>query len=326
MLDVLRARIREAVESYCSEPEFRKVMLRALSRPGFALHPEALCRAGVLTLQVYQTIAGPPDAAAIQAAVAVELYMQAAYMFDKVADREVDPNQGQNTAEELALAIALMACGAAAASQAVFLTEKGSPRLRSLLQLHICCLDASAGQFLDASLEDRALATTQEALQMTGLKAGSLGKLAAGFGASMATDDLDIVKSCEDFGFNLFTYLQLIDDLRDACPKQGLPRDLMLHKKTVPLMFFRNSLPAENHACPKDGIMLPQIWAEANVEVRQEFDASGAGVFCAILAETFLNQVKKNLDYLGHRVPKVGNLECFLGPLEVTPEEVAALP
>ncbi len=51
---------------------------------------------------------------------------------------------------------------------------------------------------------------------MTSLKAGSLGRFAAGLGASMATDDPEIVDLCGDFGFNLFTYLQLVDDLRDA--------------------------------------------------------------------------------------------------------------
>ena len=84
--------------------------------------------------------------------------------------------------------------------------------------------------------------TASDALGMTALKAGGLGELAAVFGASLATDDTETVRLFGELGFNLFTYAQLVDDLRDAFPSQGSSSDWEQGKKTLPLLFFRNSL------------------------------------------------------------------------------------
>lgn len=324
MLAALRAEIRKTVELYCQEPISREAMLCALARPGFVLHPQAPCRAGVLTLEVSRAISGSPGAAAIQAAVAVELHMQAAYMFDNVADRDKGPSDGLSPAEELALAIGLLSCGQTAAVEAAYMTGRHGSGLRSLLQWsRNCASSCCAGQFLDAYLEKRPLATTEEALKMTSLKAGSLGRFATGLGASMATEDPEIVSLCGEFGFNLFTYFQLIDDLRDACPAQGLQRDLMRHKKTLPLVFFHNSL-AERNPGVVCSIIPPEAWGNTWVDVCQEFEASGAQIFAAIAAEAFLNRAKSNLAGIKGRLGTVGNLEHFVSAFEISPQEVIA--
>ena len=322
MRDSLREAIRHNVQVYCSEAAFRERLLRALSRPGYALDPEGPCRAGALTLEVCRAISGPPDAAVIQGAAAVELYMQAAYMFDAVADGETGFGKGASAGEELAMAIAIMACGSAAACQAV--TTSGSGDISPFLRFQAHCIGSCAGQLLDASFEKRGNVSSDEALHMTSLKAGSLGRLAAGFGASLATRDQSTVLLFEDFGFNLFTYLQLVDDLRDACPCQDPPEDLTRGKKTVPLAFFRNWV-AEQPAAA-DVIILAREWEVSGSAVRERFEASGAALFTALIAETFLNRAKKGLVDLRPKVGTVGNLERLLIPLEVTPEEVAALP
>ena len=69
MLGLLRLEIRKTVDSYCAEPTHREAMLSALARPGFALHAEARCRAGLLTLYVYRATCGSPSPVAFQAAV-----------------------------------------------------------------------------------------------------------------------------------------------------------------------------------------------------------------------------------------------------------------
>ena len=321
MLEVLRSEIREVVSSYCTEPVHQDAILRALARPGFALHAEAPCRAGALTLQVYRSIRGSLDRAAFRAAAAVELQMEAAYMFDDVADEEVDPSYGLSAAEELALAIALMNCGAAAAVEAVRQAGREGFSLDSLLQFHRNYTSASGGQFLDATLEKRDHATTDEALQMTSLKAGSLGRFAAAFAAGIATDDTDTVNLFGEFGFNLLTYGQLIDDLRDACPTQGPQSDLLRQKKTVPLVFFENSRAAE-HRTSSSGIMSPQTLGTNPLDLRQQFEASGAQVFTAVVAETFLNRAKSNLAELGERLDRIDSIERFIGSLEISPHEV----
>ncbi len=301
-------------------------MLYALARPGFALHPQAPYHAGILTLEVYQAISGPPSAAAIQAAVAVELHMQAAYMFDNVADRDKGSSDDLPPAEELALAICLLSCGQTVLCEAACAAGRHGSGLRSLLQwAGNCASDCCAGQFLDAYLEKQPLSTTEEALKMTSLKAGSLGRFATGLGASMATEDPDIVSLNGEFGFNLFTYFQLVDDLRDACPAQDLQRDLTRHKKTLPVVFFHNSMMQRNPevVC---SIIPPEACEKTRVDAWQEFEASGARIFGAIAAEAFLNRAKANLADIKSRLGKVGNLERFVSSFEISPQEVVASP
>jgi geranylgeranyl pyrophosphate synthase len=318
----LEAELRRAIDLCFGEPLVRQAVLCALARPGFALHPEASCRAGALALEAYRAISGPPRPPAIQAAAAVELHMQAAYLFDNVADGDKDAGDDLSTAEELALAIGLLSCGQAAVYEAAYMAGRHGPGLRSLLQWYQdCAASCCAGQFLDAYLEKRAAVTAEEALKMTSLKAGSLGRLAGGLGAGMATEDQEIVDRFGEFGFNLFTYCQLIDDLRDACPAQGLPSDLMQGKKTLPVVFFHNSLAEERPEVAR-GIISRETQARIIADASGIFEASGARGFGAIVAEAFLNRAKSNLADIKSRLGTVGNLEHIVGSIEISPQEV----
>ena len=89
-------------------------MLRILARRGFALHPEYPCRAGVLTLDVYKAVTGTVTKEVVQGAAGIEMQMEAAYIFDSVADGELGSSTESATGKELALAIALLYCGASA--------------------------------------------------------------------------------------------------------------------------------------------------------------------------------------------------------------------
>jgi geranylgeranyl pyrophosphate synthase len=325
MLAALRAEVRKTIElHYHGEPAFQGAMLRALARPGFALHPQAPCRAGVLTLEIYRVISGPPSVAAIQAAVAVELHMQAAYMFDNVADRDKGSADDRSYAEELALAIGLLSCGQSTVCEATFAAGRHGSGLQSLMRwVGDCASKCCTGQFLDAYLQRQLLATTEQALEMTSLKAGSLGRFATGLGASMATEDPEIVHLSGEFGFNLFTYLQLVDDLRDACNAQDSPGDLMRHKKTLPVVFFQNSLTERNPdvVC---SIIPPEADERAKADARRKFEFSAARIFGSIAAEAFLNRAKSNLASIKNRLGTVGNLERFVSSFEISPQEVVA--
>jgi len=307
----LRTEVRKVVERYCDEPIHRGEILRALRRGGFAFHPQAACRAGVLTLQVHRAIAGLPSSAAIRAAAAVELLMEAAFIFDHVADQEVVLQHGLSPAEELGLAIAILNCGLAAACEATHWEGRGADGHQSLLHLLRSCISACTGQFLDAYLERRDSATAEEALAMTSLKAGSLGKLAAEFGARMATDDAETIRLFGEFGINLFTYLQLIDDLRDACATRIAQTDLTRRKKTLPLVFFYNAMLQSNN---------DNEAGNSSTRLEEEFEASGAGVFCTIAAEAFLNRAKSTLADLRGRVREVKCLEEFIEALVLNAE------
>lgn len=325
VLAELRAEARRTIASYCQAPLFREAMLSALARPGFLLHPTAPCRAGIFTLEIYRAISGSsPSAAAIRAAVAVEIHMQSAYMFDNIADCDLDPGCDLSPAEELALAIGLLSCGQATVCEAAYAAGLCGTRLQSLLRLTSDCASACcAGQFLDAHLERRPRTTTDEALKMTSSKAGSFGRFAASLGASMATDDEELLRTCGDLGFNLFTYFQLLDDLRDACLPEGQQSDLMRHKKTLPVVFFQNSL-AERCADGLSSIMpLDGVFRNSR-ELIQAFKASEAQCFCAIVAEAFLNRARSNLSAIKKRAATVGNLERFICSFEINPKEVVA--
>ena len=261
---------------------------------------------------------------ALHAATAVELVMEAGFMFDNVADQEADREHGLSASEELALAITILSCGVAVAYETVHQAGNQTSGLDSFIQLQSSCIAACGGQFLDARLQKSQNATTDDSLRMTFLKAGSLGRLAAEFGAGIATDDAQMVSLFGDFGFNLFTYLQLIDDLRDAFPDSGPNADYTQGKKTLPLVFFYNSI-IEAHARDNDAIMRRELDTSV-CDVRQKFDASGAWSFGAIVAETYLNRSKANLADIKRQLETVESLERLVSSLEIAPQWVTAIP
>ena len=174
MLGKLKGAIERAIDRYCEEPPLRDAVLRIMRRPGFALHPDAQCRAGILTLGVYRGIRGEVREAAWQGATAVELYIEASFLFDDVADGDVDEGHGSNVSEEVTLAVAMMNCGVAAAVEATNLAARGHSNHSPLGELALNCLSACAGQLLDARMERQHHVTSEEALKMTALKAGAV--------------------------------------------------------------------------------------------------------------------------------------------------------
>lgn len=323
MLRELQSGIRSAVELYCDEPVLCESVLQELSKPGFALSSEARCTAGLLTLKVHEAISGMVTTAAYQAAVAVELYMEAGVLFDDIADDELDLAQGISIAEGLAVAGSLMACGGRAACEAGLQDGNSTQGLRLLLQLQKDYLSGCSGQFMDARLQKRIGVSTEEALEMTCRKSGSLGRSAATIGAIVATDDPETIHIFGEFGFNLFTYLQIVDDLRDACPSDGNMRDMEQHKKTLPLTYFYNYLTQEYTGL--HGIIIPLEYSNwCSQDIRREYGASGADMFCTIVAETFLNRTKSILVTLRGKVRTVECLAQFVNSMEISLDEVFA--
>lgn len=193
LLSLVRAQVADAILAH-ADPDIQPDLIRLLARPGYALHPEGRCRAGLFALEVYAAVRRRYDRIALAAAAAVELQMQSGYVFDDVADGSPEPpgmddqspgdaGGGPSKAEELALAIALLTAGTAVAADAV----TGAPDPGDALR-HFCTATggACAGQFLDARLHRRGDATLEEAHHMTRLKSGSLGAFAAGFAARLA--------------------------------------------------------------------------------------------------------------------------------------------
>ncbi len=278
----------------CVAPTIRMDLVRLLGRPGYALHPDGSCRAGVLALEVHEAVIGEPAGrAALLAAAAVELQMEAAYVFDEVADAAPDGKRS----EDLALAIALLTAGVAAAVEAAAHSEGSSATLR-----HFCTSygEACAGQFLDAMLQRRGDATLEEALQTTCLKSGGLGKFVAGFAARVAGADGDGVALFERLGFHTFTFAQLVDDLRDACdPDQA--SDLAERKATLPVVFYSQGI---DSLAPANGMLSSAI--------RRTYESSGAPLYVAILAHAYMSRAEEDLSLLARNGYAVGGLGRFL--------------
>jgi geranylgeranyl pyrophosphate synthase len=252
-----------------------------------------------LALEVYGAVRRRCDRSAFVAAAAVELQMQSAYVFDDVSDRPPDGNH----AADLALAIALLTAGTAAAADAT----SGSPDPSGAMR-HFCVSTggACAGQFLDTMLERRGGASLEESLQMTRLKSGSLGTFAAGFAARVAGAGTEGLEVFERFGFNIFTFAQLIDDQRDACIPGPLS-DLARAKATLPVVFYRQRSQIDSPAPAGDRI---------SKETCDEYDSSGAPVYAAIIALAYLGRAKEDLQRLADRGYAIEGLGRFLEGVE----------
>jgi len=244
---------------------------------------------------------------AFRAAAAVEMQAEAAFLFDNVADLQGRGEAGY--AEELALAISLSECASCVACEAIGASGLGAMGLEALIEFHSSCVAACAGQLLDAVFEKRQDVTTDEALEMTVQKSGSLGRFAGGFGARLAAADAEVVSCMEGLGLAAFTFAQLVDDLRDARSTYTGDDDLARQKKTVPLAFFHNhrALPPQ----PADGGTMT-----LSPDVGCEYESCQASLFAALVAEAFLNRAKKALQKLSQKRYMVNDLERFVESLE----------
>jgi geranylgeranyl pyrophosphate synthase len=260
----------------------------------------------MLTLATHRVLGGSHPRSVLDAAAAVEFYMSAAYLFDEVADREWTPERARSRSETLALGILLLTYGAATVTSACVALRARPSRIATLASFHHTCAQAAAGQFLDAHLQHRAATTPRQALVMTCLKAGSFGRLATTLGATFATEDLRITRSLARFGFSLFTYAQLLDDLRDGVPSSGAPGDLVEGKSTLPVVYFRRTQAAScsgfDHGT-MDG------------RARDRFERSGAVLYGQLVAAVFRHRTQEALRDLARRGVPTQPLEGMLEQL-----------
>jgi geranylgeranyl pyrophosphate synthase len=239
------------------------------------------------------SIAGSVDAAAVRGAAGTELIMEAGYILDHLADGEIDPALASSEGEELALGLAMLCCGFAAISEVSLQKHTQEHCFLAIKSLFRSAINAACGQHLDALFEKRQRTSMAEALEMTFLKAGSLGRLAAEVGAGLATTDTILIEVLGDFGSSLFTYAQLMDDLKDALPQEGIHGDFLRGKKTIPLVFLTDSTDPLLNSLEEQPVSSRIV--RHRQEVGTTLHTSGAYAFCAILAETFLNRAKLNL-------------------------------
>ncbi len=104
-------------------------------------------------------------------------------------------------------------------------------------------------------------------------------------------------------------------------PTDGPSTDFLQNKKTLPLVFFKNVV--ERTYSGTDSDIIFDSSTEPEFEVRNLFEQSGSKSFCAIIAESYLNRAKSNLDELAQKLMTVGNLERLVSSLEISPSEIS---
>jgi len=292
LLAPLRGQIRDVIAKRVAR-RIQEDLLKLLARPGYALHPEGLCRAGTLALTIHEAVRRiPTGRTPVLAAAAVELQMEAAFVFDEVADAIPGAKRG----EDLAWRSALLTAGAAAAVEAA----AGCPDQAAAMD-HFCRAysEACAGQVLDSALQERGEATLGEALQMTCLKSAASGGLSPGLplaspGGSRRGRPVRAVRRSH------LHARALVDDLRDACAP-GRTSDLAQRKATLPVVYYGRAI---DSPAPADGML--------SADGCNAYESSGAPLYAAILAHTYMSRAEEDLTLLARRGYAVGGLVAFL--------------
>jgi geranylgeranyl pyrophosphate synthase len=291
MRSAIQARVGSLVHDLALTAELRERALACLRRESFPLHPRSRCRAGTLSALAYDIAGGTDRDTAIGGAAAVELYMAAGYTLDHVMDDEVP--LGTNTGIETALARLMAEAALDEAADKALARDGRTTLIREAKRMLIA---SCAGQLRELCLTDtaaRGAFTTDDALDVTALKAGSLGQMAGGIGARLAGADPELVALIEGCYFHYATYAQIVDDLSDAARVPGEERrsDIASGRPTVPAVYFYRSAallgagPQSERRRSRILDAVPELGGPGVDELRE----SGATLFTQLAAEMVRN-------------------------------------
>lgn len=142
----------------------------------------------------------------------------------------------------------------------------------ALETLHHLLLISLSGQFLDLTFErSRSHLTEAQVLEMTSTKSGALLALVCRLGAlagvaSPERDTPDYYEAISQFGWQVGTWRQLLNDWRDAQPAPHPKSDRQRGKKTLPLFaqdgMMETHSPAQPDASSKASLMYTLVAAE----------------------------------------------------------------
>lgn len=306
-LHLVRAQIADAIVVH-AEASIHAELIRLLARPGYALHPQSRCRAGVFALEVHCAARRSFDKTALLVAAAVELQRQSGFLFDELSGR---PAGGLDTAD-LALAVALLVAATGTAAEASGAAPDPAATLR-----HFC--DATGGacaeQVLEGRLQRSGAATLEDPLRLTRLRSGTLGRFAAGFAARAAGAEPTGAALFERLGFHLFTFAHLMHDHPDA----GRPAPLRgRDEASQHTDGARQGDASPSGAKSPDGALSPQL-------LSPEHDSPGGSSFAEILALAYLGRAHADLQLLAARGYAVEGLGRFLSRVESDGRSTAGL-
>lgn len=229
------AAIREVLAEVPGSPPLKAELELLLSRPRWSLTPTGSMTWPRYVFATCEALGGDTSLA-IWPSAAVDLVIAAIDVADDLIDgeyAELSPRErGRLTNAATALAFMGGACLARVAHQ---LPPDNFAVLAAVLGAGAYA--SAAGQDLDLLLESHADASKYEAMEATERKSGSLGAMACGVGAAIATTDPHTLQLVEAFGRHAGTSAQLLNDI-DGVDLGSTKSDLRQRKKTLPVAYL----------------------------------------------------------------------------------------
>lgn len=319
MRDAIKHQIEHITARWVTDAQLRRNVLGVLHRPSFPLAPESPCAFGTLAALAYDAAAGKDERLRVDAAATAELFIAASYVLDHAMDDEVPANT--SLPKEIALGTTLVLLAVAALGNVASRALPANRRSLVTSEAYRLLLNSCAGQVQELEIMESGAAslaayTTDEALSLTQMKAGSLGRLGGIVGAGLAGAEPDLVDTIGECCALHTTYLQLLDDLNDAgaSPDSDRKSDASANKPTLPLVFLRNSL-IESHASNQDTSGSTDIMKAMNGAksvTANELRETGAELFTKMAAEVVRNRAIGLADGLERKVGTPLGLAAFI--------------
>jgi geranylgeranyl pyrophosphate synthase len=261
--------------------------------------------------------AGGEAAAALPAAVAVELVHNFSLLHDDVLD-------GDRTRRHRPTAWAVFGTGPATltgdgllAAAFEMLAGEGSAEVaRSVRILARAVLDLVEGQSADLAFEDRADVTPAECLTMAGRKTGALLGAACALGAVHGGGTAGQTARFRAFGERLGLAFQLVDDLlgiwgEPAVTGKPVHADLRVRKKSLPVVAALTSGTPAGAELAALYLREEPLTADEAVRAAALIDAAGAREWAAVRAEALLAEAMDELEAAGARPSAAAELRAL---------------
>jgi len=185
--------------------------------------------------------AGADEKIGVIGAVAIELIHNFSLLHDDIIDEDRERRHRPTAWAEFGVGRAIVAGDALATLALQILLEDPTPeRIAATVSLASATQAMIAGQADDMAFESRREVSVAECIRMEEGKTGALLGCAASLGAILAGSSAETVAALDDFGANLGTAFQAVDDMlgiwgEPAATGKPVGSDLLRRKKTLPV-------------------------------------------------------------------------------------------
>jgi geranylgeranyl diphosphate synthase type I len=302
-LDALRQQASDELQLLLSReasafPGLRWVM-QALEAPGKLLSPK---REGfewaLLPLLVVEAVGSEPRTA-LPLAVAADLLVTASDVFDDIQDGDSPSSLERSCGLPTAINVGiLLACMAQLAVHRLSDLGTPAPVVRNVGRaLAAATARACAGQQCDIDQDD-ALLTEDGYLEMVQAKSGALVEGLCRAAAILAGAAPELAECYAQFGRKLGMALQVSNDVRAISARPDRDNDLVVAKRTLPLVFALRQAPATAHrlaTSARASALRPQ---QAR-EFAELLHATGGVLYASVVADVFFEEALACLDAAG---------------------------